>query len=396
MMAFAMVVLLSMSALAIDLAFLYVGRSEAQRAADAAALAGAKQFVDSGFTSGVITQSAVQPLATQAAEAVGSQNFVGGQPAVILDSDVTFDFSIANDPRITVTVARDTAHANPMPTFFAKAFGVKSANVSAKATAEAYNPSGSTNGPTICAKCIKPFLLPNCDPVHTSPPNPLCNGSAGYFIDPNTGAIQHPGPASSGGEFGQTWLLHSQTQPKVPSQWFLVDVGCGNGNQVPCIEGCTSAAYACGDQLTTVPGKRVGQMEHGINTLIHASGDGPGQGQDTIDLSSGPPFKITGGSGNPNPAMVGKPIANSSSSLITVPIYDGHGLHPGHDTVTIIGYMQMFVQYIEHKGPSDDITATILNVTGCGIRQGQCGTPTTISGGGGTLIPIRLVRNPGT
>src|SRR5262249_49438828 len=44
-------VFLGISALAIDLAMLYVTRNEAQRAADAAALAGAKVFVTSGCTS---------------------------------------------------------------------------------------------------------------------------------------------------------------------------------------------------------------------------------------------------------------------------------------------------------------------------------------------------------
>ena len=48
MMTGALVVLLGISALAIDLVSLYLARSEAQRAADAAALAGAKKFVDSG------------------------------------------------------------------------------------------------------------------------------------------------------------------------------------------------------------------------------------------------------------------------------------------------------------------------------------------------------------
>jgi uncharacterized membrane protein len=49
--AVSLVALLGMAALAIDVVTLYVARSEMQRAADAAALAGAKAFVDSGITS---------------------------------------------------------------------------------------------------------------------------------------------------------------------------------------------------------------------------------------------------------------------------------------------------------------------------------------------------------
>jgi Flp pilus assembly protein TadG len=50
LVAVAMVGLLGMVALAIDVVTLYVARSEMQRAADAAALAGAKAFIDSGVT----------------------------------------------------------------------------------------------------------------------------------------------------------------------------------------------------------------------------------------------------------------------------------------------------------------------------------------------------------
>ncbi len=46
-----MIALLGMSGLAIDLAALYATRAEAQRAADAAALAAAQTFMSSGCTS---------------------------------------------------------------------------------------------------------------------------------------------------------------------------------------------------------------------------------------------------------------------------------------------------------------------------------------------------------
>src|ERR1051325_11445938 len=49
--AMSLLVLITMAALAIDVASLYQARAEAQRAADAAALAGAKMFVTSSSTS---------------------------------------------------------------------------------------------------------------------------------------------------------------------------------------------------------------------------------------------------------------------------------------------------------------------------------------------------------
>ncbi len=66
MVAFSMVVLLAASAIAIDLANLYMARAQAQRAADAAALAGAKEFVLSGCTTGGCTAGGVQETLAKA------------------------------------------------------------------------------------------------------------------------------------------------------------------------------------------------------------------------------------------------------------------------------------------------------------------------------------------
>src|SRR5262249_3043744 len=205
-------VFVGISALAIDLAMLYVTRNEAQRAADAAALAGAKVFVTSGCTSapgGCVAGGPQEAAARSQAETIGAQNNVGGQAANIQDPDVTFDYSASPfNPRITVVVQRTKARSNAIPTFFVKIFGVTTADIGAKATAEAYNPSGSSTGPTICASCLKPFMLGNCDssPSHTTPANPNCPGQ-GYFIDPSTGAIEHPGPYPTG-VVGQEWTIH--------------------------------------------------------------------------------------------------------------------------------------------------------------------------------------------
>ena len=332
------------------------------------------------------------------AEAVGAQNIVGGQAANIQNADVTFDYSASPfDPRITVVVQRTKARSNPVPTFFVKIFGVTTADIAAKATAEAYNPSGSSTGPTICAGCVKPFVVANCDTSHTTPGNPNCPGQ-GYFVDPSTGAIMHPGPYPTG-VVGQQWVVHyGGGQQGSPSQYQVVDVGCGRGNQVPCIAGCTTQQYACGSTTTTVQGARVGQIRS-VDTLIHATGPGPAiTGQDTITMNPNGSWTITGGTNNPNPALVGKTITNSDS-LVTLPIYDGHTLNPGVQPVTFIGYMQVFIEYTLPQIGSGDIpiTVRILNVTGCGNRAGTCGnSSSTVQGGGESLIPVRLVRNPGS
>src|SRR5260370_20955886 len=73
----AMLMLIGLLGLSIDMVALYLGKSEGQRAADAAALAGAQEFVISGFTSGLVSQATVQTLATNQAVAVGQKNLVG-------------------------------------------------------------------------------------------------------------------------------------------------------------------------------------------------------------------------------------------------------------------------------------------------------------------------------
>ncbi len=98
-----LIVILLLAGLAIDLVAFFLGRSEAQRAADAGALAGAQQFVLSGFTSGGVTQGTVTTLATNAATAAAEQNKVGGQALTASNITVpTPDYSRAGNPLITV------------------------------------------------------------------------------------------------------------------------------------------------------------------------------------------------------------------------------------------------------------------------------------------------------
>ncbi len=224
--ALCMLVLTGMLGLAIDLVAFYTVRSEAQRAADAAALAGATVFVNSGCTGGAssssCTSAAVKAKAAAQATAIGNNNLVGGaNPAIAGTINGTCPPTTANDvcftsdaagtnPRIGVMVQRTTAHGNAMPTFFARILGVTTVDVSAVATAEAYNPTGGTaTSATICLSCLKPFIAVDCDTSRTVPKtdanaNPICTvtGNANlrnpYFFNPTTKAVVNPGTAPSG------------------------------------------------------------------------------------------------------------------------------------------------------------------------------------------------------
>lgn len=392
-----LLVLLAMAGFAIDALKLYVARTDAQRAADAAALAGAKVFVSSGCTTSAnCTSGATQALVVQQAQVTGGQNKVFGQPASIAASDVTFPPSPTGDPHdpmVQVKVHR------VIPTMLIAALSrmlggnPAGINVVGTATAEAFNPTGS-NIP-FATSCVKPWMMPNCDPIHKTPANPNCGASGGgYFVQGTPAQIVNPGyyNGGAGGVIGEPWTLHFGI---LPSQYGEISfTGANNSANVYRneIEGCApEAALACGNTVYTNNGQATGPTNQGTNTLIN----GP-NGQDSIDTTQPPPFVITAGSGNPY-FPSGSQIS-SSSSIVTVPVYDTPGLCPGNscgNTQTVVGFMQLFIRSM--KGNAD-IDAVILNVVACppannGGGSGGTGTP-PVGSNSATLIPVRLVRNP--
>lgn len=389
----AMVMLFGMAALAIDLASLYVARNEAQRAADAAALAAAKAFADSGCVGGG-TCASVQTLATQQAIAVGGQNFIAGQAASIQSGDVAFTLTPTQNPRVTVTVARTSARGNAVPTFFARAIGIRSANIAATATAEAFSPSGDSGTTIFCTACVRPWAVGNCDSAHSIPLNSICTRTQASFFNPNNNyAISNPG-ANPAGVIGESINIRASS---VPSQFGSVDYGGGTAGYTNAIQICPTIQFTCGNTISTLELKLGSSTETAVESLIHASNSGLGQGQDTIDTTVSPPV-IRAGSNNPlvlnGVITAGTPIT-TSDSLITAFVYDGHKLGKESETLTVVGFMQVFITQVDSD---NDIPGVIMNLAGCGGNpqpNGACSSSSgTVSGGNGSLIPIRLVRNP--
>ncbi len=388
----ALLMLLGMAGFAIDALTLYVSRTDAQRAADAAALAGAKVFVSSGCTTAAnCTTGSTQTLVKQAAKGTGAQNKVFGQFASIADPDITFPPSPTgdlHDPMVQVKVHRviPTLFIGPLSRLLGG--NVTGVNVLATATAEAFNPTGS-NVP-FGTGCIKPWLMPNCDGSQTTPANPACSGQA-YLIQ--NGQVANPTwwDGGKGGAIGEPWTLHANA---VPSQYNDISfTGNNSSGQVYRneIETCApEAALACGSPVYLITGGKVGPTKQGVNTLI----GGP-NGQDTMDNTVPPPFPITAGANNPY-YPPGTQNITQSNSLVTVPIYGGTGICPGNGCApqAVIGFMQLFIVQTS-KGVNDLVDARIVNIAACnssGNGNGNGGPPVT--GGGATLIPVRLVRNP--
>lgn len=151
LVALLMVVFLGIAALALDVGYLYVVRTELQNAADAAALAGAGRLYPRSITGAVIS---VVPPDWGAAEAAADYpqapaNRAGG--VTLTDYEVRTGYwnlvsgtlksplsaqGPQDAPAVQVTVRRSGAeNSGPVPLFFARALGIGTAGVSATATA---------------------------------------------------------------------------------------------------------------------------------------------------------------------------------------------------------------------------------------------------------------------
>ena len=125
--------------LAIDVGMFMTARTQAQTAADAAALAGAISLARDDFNN----RSASGP-AVQSVLAAARQNTVIGRPVDVQASDVTFPTSPAGlNNRVHVQVYRTTARGDcpgcsgSVRTLMGALFGVRSVDITSSATAEA-------------------------------------------------------------------------------------------------------------------------------------------------------------------------------------------------------------------------------------------------------------------
>lgn len=136
-----MLAVTSAMALAIDVGLLTTARVEAQRAADAAALAGAGAFIGSPGNSEL-----ARALATEYA----ARNRVRWQAVNVLEEDIIVDTDALT---VTVYVYRTRERGDAIPTFFARVFGINEVDIAAMATAEAA-PAGGIN-------CLLPVAVPD-------------------------------------------------------------------------------------------------------------------------------------------------------------------------------------------------------------------------------------------
>jgi Flp pilus assembly protein TadG len=341
-----LVVLLGFSALAVDLGIMYSVRTSAQRVADAAALAGAFTFV--------VEPNAAQPdTAIQHARQTALNNNILGDPVVAADVTINVDV-----PNRLVTV--DVEHNQY--TFFARVLGSTTADIRARALAEA-----SANATS--SYCVKPWFIPN---TVLSPQNP-CTACTAAEVLISGGAVTPFAQLKLGTEFN----LKPQ-QPSgamAPGQFFAIQLpGSVGGNDYRNnIRTCPPNAVPCNQFYSVETGNMVGPTKQGVSDLI---GNPP---TDTY-ISLGR-YRRSDGT-----------IGDTSKGLIVAPIWDACNMPdfcPANQFPTgtnvnlkVIGFALVFLEGIE----GNDVVGRLINVFPCG------NAPLETDETGPYSIPVRLVR----
>jgi hypothetical protein len=174
----------------------------------------------------------------------------------------------------------------------------------------------------------------------------------------------------------------------------------GNNTFQNSVIGCVQTPISCGGpaNIESTHGNLRNDTENAVNCLTHASNNAA----DSIDPASGPhlalPFQfLTGGD---DPLVVAGSVTTGkdvmvSSSIVNVPIYDSSGGGSPTSPVTIIGFVQLFLNPNGNAAPATvggttGILTRVINIAGCGNATG----PPSIVGNGSSAVPVRLITAP--
>jgi hypothetical protein len=498
LVAISMVAVIGIAALSIDVVTLLLAREEAQRAADAGALAAARMISISGLTSdpnntsgvwacvcgtpgptcGAGSGSPTPPaLATAAANAAAGASTISGaggnaaafsvnvnylqissQPpnsATDCTSFIGKDGTFATNPMVTVQVTR-----TGLPTFFSRTWGYTGSTTSASATAEAFNPSysASLSGGAITPvqpRCVKPWFVPNQDPMNPQP-GPYCNNGTAckplVGIGVSTyaqGQIVNPGISTDGkgdtGVVGETLTLipgcshanpnscqlrggeqpEANYQPPknaiLPNLEYVPGQVSGTPVAIPttpisasgnpyqeAIGGCDqTTVYQCGVQSTAGSGPNFvdlninpaqptgsGYTTIGVMALIHQTSDDPTapNGQDYFS-----PYETRSTAvpqilaGSSNPLGISGDQITASNSIVSLPIYDSTNNTIASNTTTAVTVVGFLQVFINNVDQNGNVNVSVMNVVGCGNGNG-----TTLNQAvtGSSPVPVRLVTPP--
>jgi hypothetical protein len=311
--------MLALAGLAIDLASLRDARSEAQRAADAIALAGASAFRDYPWEQGPTRDSAGQRAWRIARQNVVRSDTINVGASLPAMTSVPYGggkvaYTVVM-PQVTLNIIPDSQkvrawvrHAG-VQTFFGGLLAKPYGHVQAMATAWATNA-----GPVV--NCLKPFVMPDMwfesdkatqdknsnnywDPNTSGAGNwqdgevwkyqPPSVGGGDYYrpYDPSQPAVDASGHIQTGygsnarsgigypGDVGLPLLIKPQTgngngKPAPERQgnaFWLLDLDPNANTQTEIQSGCGSQAI--GDIVPYEAGGKTGQVKHGVDYLVN-------------------------------------------------------------------------------------------------------------------------------
>ncbi|HSM09583.1 MAG TPA: Tad domain-containing protein [Gemmatimonadota bacterium] len=262
-----MIALTSAVALAVDVGMLTVARTQAQTAADGAAMAGAAMLIKSPDNSGLARVRAIE---------YAGFNAIQGDGALVQDEDVVVDLGART---VGVQVLRTEERGNPMGTFFARIFGVSSVDITAWAKAKASNAGG--------VNCLLPLAIPDKWSEAGGPGNPPkeFNPELGdvyvpwmdVSTDPPTYNDDGTATGYSESDIGQEIVLTSNKPgDNYTEEWYYAwrpEGEQGAEDFEENIQGCVdpSSTYYLG--LTVVlseSGNQVGKTRSGFENLINS------------------------------------------------------------------------------------------------------------------------------
>jgi len=404
---------LALAALAIDLASLRSARSEAQRAADAVALAGASAFKDFPWSEGPTVDLAGQRALDIARMNQVRTDTIDVQNPVVTNTTYGWgSVRVIETPQLTLNIIPDSQkvrawvrHAG-VQTFFGGLLAKPYGHVQARATAWA-----TTDGPVV--DCLKPFVIPDMwfetdtltqdvnknhymDPIEVNPGSeqdgeswkfqPPSIGGDDFYIpfDPNAspdplgrpqtgyGSPLRSGVGDYPGDVGLPLVLATQTgagntdpsAERMGNAFWILDFDPDLNTRDEIMTNCAQATI--GDSVPYDNGSRVGQVQQGINYLVNLD---PGAewdpisktvvGSDWDDWTDSPRVVIVG---LIDPTYW---IANSSN---TKP-------DPGSE---FTNFARIFLLPNDPGGPPENIQALFI-----GTAPGSGGGPT-----GGPLVKV--------
>jgi hypothetical protein len=346
----------SMLALSVDLGMLWVARAEAQKAADAAALAGAQEFLYVQLPAAAVTP------AHDAAMAFARQNAIRN---VLIDSaEVTIQV-IPADQKVWVRIER-----TGLSLWFARLLGRPIGTVNAAAAAAAM-PAGA-------ADCLAPFAVPDAwgeaDPtedvdadrvwdtgeqwtygddaldsylVYTSnsPSGPVETGYGSAYRNTPWG-----GGSGIVDDYGRPMFLKMQDPANAPVSGFFYPFRIGTNSGASdyrfSIENCDPQVVPLGAPVPLEMGNMKGPTRQGVENLV------------ALD----PGATWVAGYGITN-STYGNGLNSASPRIKTVPLYDPGYINQvmgGNHNLTFNNFAKIFLEGVVAQGPDEFVVGRFM------------------------------------